>query len=220
MFCKAITSRGYPCIASCKADSTYCRHHSGRCVECPVCLEEVPHIRRFPCGHHLCVECLNSLTSDSCPMCRRVGVRQGGGNIKQLRDLVTSFYPSGWLPGYIEHIGCDVESTRLALLDLGSFFSSLSDQYFFDSHETPCVQYITTMTRLVDFSCRFHLIAFRDPQFLEYIFDGGEGLPYTDQYPCVRRFIRCLDSFRHRVGGLPAFDRSRSSREWLAHIGE
>ena len=221
MFCKAITSRGYPCIASCKADSTYCRHHSGRCVECPVCLEEVPHIRRFPCGHHLCVECLHSLTSDSCPMCRRVGVRQCGDDIRPLRDLVTSFYPSReWLPEYIEHIGCDVESTRLALLDLAAFFSSLSGPCFFESRETRRVRYIATMTRLVDFSCRFHVIAFRDPRFLDYVFDAEGGLPYTDHYPCVRRFIRCLDSFRHRVGGLPAFDRSRSSPEWLDHIGE
>ena len=222
MFCKAITSRGTPCIASCKADSAYCHHHHGRCVECPVCLEEVPHIRTLPCGHHLCVECLHRLTSDSCPMCRREGVRQAaGGDLRPLRYVVTSIYRGRrWLPEYIARIGDDVESTHLAFLDLAAFFYSVCGPCIFESLESRRTRYVDAMHRLVDFSCRFHFIAFRDPRFLDYVFDAEGGLPYTDPDPCVRRFIRCIDSFRHRVGGLPDFDRSRCSSEWLAHLGE
>ena len=186
-----------------------------------MCLEEVPHVRTLPCGHHLCVECLHRLTSDSCPMCRRMGVRQAGGDLRPLRDVVVGIYPSSeWLPEYIDRIGCDVDSTRMALLDLAAVFGSLSGPCLFGSYESRRTRYVDAMHRLVDFSCRFHIIAFRDPRFLDYVFDAEDGLPYTDPDPCVRRFIRCLDSFRHRVGGLPDFDRTRTSSEWLAHLGE
>lgn len=213
MFCKAITSRGSPCIASCKADSVYCHHHDGMCVECPVCVEEVPHIRQLPCGHHLCVECLHSLTSDSCPICRRVGIIRVGVDIRPLRDTVVSLYNNGHLPEYVNGMDDDVESIRLALLDLVSVL-------YASPESKRSTQYIDTVHRLLDFACIFHIIAFRDPRFLDYLFDAETGLPYTDPDPRMRRFIMCLDSFRHRVGGLPAFDRTRASSEWLAHLGE
>lgn len=140
-------------------------------------------------------------------------------DLRQLRDVVASIYPGDSFPAYIDHMGY-VESTRLALLDLAAVFYSLSGPCLFESYESRRTRYVAMMHTLVDFSCRFHDIAFRDPQFLDSVFDAEGGLPYTDPDPCVRRFIRCVDSFRHRVGGLPVFDRTRASSEWLAHIGE
>ena len=153
-------------------------------------------------------------------MCRREGVRQAGGDLRPLRDVVVSIYPGDVFPEYIDHIGDDVESTRLALLDLAAFFYSTCGPCIFESLESRRTRYVDAMHRLVDFSCRYHVFAFRDPRFLDCVFDAEGGLPYTDPDPCMRRFIRCLDSFRHRVGGLPDFDRSRCSSEWLAHLGE
>lgn len=220
MFCQAITTRGTPCITSCEADSTYCRHHIGRCVECPVCLEEVP-AHRLPCEHHVCWECLYRLESDSCPMCRYQGLDRGS---MTLRWLVTHSYTEDEvLPWYLDtgaSLG-DAEFIRLALGDLSATFYLLHTRSWFS-----CVgpeseyhsEYLDLMRSVIYFFCRFHVIAFRDPRLLEMLFDADTGLPYTDAYPCVRRFIRCLDSFRHRVGGLPDFDRSRCSSEWLAHL--
>lgn len=154
-------------------------------------------------------------------MCRREGVRQAaGGDLRPLRDVVVGIYPGDVFPEYIDRIGDDVESTRLAFLDLAAVFYSLSGPCLFEIYESRRTRYVAAMHRLVDLSCRFHVIAFRDPRFLDYMFDADGGLPYTSPDPCVRRFIRCLDSFRHRVGGLPDFDRSRCSSEWLAHLGE
>lgn len=176
-----------------------------------MCLEEVPHIRRLPCGHDVCVECLYSLPSDACPMCRRAGIRRFGA----LRDAAARLYPPDRVPAFVD----DVEHARLALLDLASVLFTLRGPCMFSSPETRRTQYVDAMRTLVDFACRFHVIAFRDPQFLDSVFDAESGLPYTDPDPCMRRFIRSLDSFRQRVGGLPAFDRTRASSEWLAHLG-
>ena len=144
-------------------------------------------------------------------MCRRAGIRRFGA----LRDAAARLYPPDRVPAFVD----DVEHARLALLDLASVLFTLSGPCMFSSPETRRTQYVDAMRTLVDFSCRFHVIAFRDPQFLDSVFDAESGLPYTDPDPCMRRFIRSLDSFRQRVGGLPAFDRTRASSEWLAHLG-
>ena len=220
MFCQAITSRGTPCIASCKADSAYCHHHVGRCVECPVCFEEVP-ARRLPCGHRVCGECLYRIVSDSCPLCRHQGLERGS---EALRWVVTHSYTEHEiLPWYLDARASsdDPEIIRLALRDLSGMFYLVHTNSRFSctspqSEYYP--EYVDMMRSLVYFFCRFHVIAFRDHGLLADLFDEETGLPYTDEYPCMRRFIRCLDSFRHRVGGLPDFDRSRSSSQWLDHL--
>jgi hypothetical protein len=144
-------------------------------------------------------------------MCRCVGIRRAGADIRPLRDAVASLYNNGHLPEYVDGMGDDVESIRLALLDLVSVL-------YTSPESKRSTQYIDTVRRLLDVACRFHVIAFRDPQFLDYLFDAETGLLYTDPDPHVRQFIRSLDSFIQRVGGLPAFDRTRASSEWLAHV--
>ena len=207
MFCKAITSRGTPCIASCKAGSSYCHSHDGRFDECPVCLEEVPHIHTLRCGHRLCVECFQRLTTDECPLCRRV---------------------------------CDRSAVHRGLIDLSELLTDLQFMSFAGLDECRGVEdwwtirydrpdYVDTVTRIVDISCSLHSLVFRQPDFLEHIFQSY-GLPLTDSLPCIRRFRRCIESFRHRTGiARPLFTRScavpdllRSlippSRRWDAHL--
>jgi len=46
--------------------------------ECPVCLETVPQVSGFPCGHTQCQECLKTLLEGGqtvCPLCRVPGVQ-------------------------------------------------------------------------------------------------------------------------------------------------
>ena len=41
--------------------------------ECPICLDEKNNIESFPCGHNVCIECINLLYKNSyneCPLCR------------------------------------------------------------------------------------------------------------------------------------------------------
>ena len=41
--------------------------------ECPICLDEKNNIESFPCGHIVCIECINLLYKNSyneCPTCR------------------------------------------------------------------------------------------------------------------------------------------------------
>ena len=39
--------------------------------ECPVCLENMRHVVRLGCNHHLCLECYERLQRQQCPLCRQ-----------------------------------------------------------------------------------------------------------------------------------------------------
>jgi len=197
MFCKAITSRGTPCIASCKAGSEYCHNHDKLPrTECPVCLEEVPHIRTLPCGHPLCVECLHILTADECPLCRHA---------------------------------CDRPDLDRGLIELSELLYDLYDmrmRVFHDDNENWWVdrynstEYIDAVTRVVDLSCSFHSVVFRQPDFLGHITLGCGGIPSgeDDRLECVRRFHRCVESFKHRTGFSPVIRGIKELPELLSPL--
>ena len=181
MFCQAITSRGTPCIASCKADSVYCHTHDKNLTECPVCLEEVPHVRTLRCGHHLCVECLQMLTADECPMCRRACDRSDmHKGLIELRDLLQDLHDMNM-----------------------SVFDDANVNWWVDRYNS--TDYIDTVTRVVDLSCSFHSVVFRQPHFLGHITLESGGIPggKDDILVCVRRFHSCVDSFKQRTGFRP-----------------
>ena len=203
MFCKAITSRGTPCIASCKADSIYCHHHDKNLDECPVCLDEVPHIHTLQCGHRICVECFQMLKTDECPLCRRTCDRSYvHGGLIELRELLAD------------------------LFFMDPTFRKDGANWWRDRYDSP--EYLDAVKRVIDLSCRLHSVVFRQPIFLANIFQRC-GIPNTDGLACVGRFKRCVESFRHRTGiprasacskGLPELlnDVVYPSARWCAHV--
>lgn len=184
MFCKAITSRGAPCIASCKAGSSYCHSHDGRFDECPVCLEEVPHIHTLRCGHPLCVECFQRMTTNACPLCRRRVCNRNEMWIR-LRELSELLY--------------DVNDMRSR--------ASRDKNVVWEDYRYTSNEYMCTLTRIVDISCSFHSVVFRQPDFLAHISAGCGGIPSgkDDILCCARRFHSCVDSFKHRTGFRPEY---------------
>ena len=184
MFCKAITSRGTPCIASCKAGSEYCHNHDKLPrAECPVCLEEVPHIRKLRCGHPLCVECYQRMQTNACPLCRRPGSYpiKMWRKLHELNELLYDLHDMK-MRAFHDHVDWGVERYN-------------------------STQYIDTVTRVVDISCSIHSVVFRQPDFLAHISDGCGGIPRgkDDILCCVRRFHSCVDSFKHRTGFRPVY---------------
>lgn len=184
----------------------YCRSHDGHLTECPVCFEDVPHIRALSwCGHRVCVECVQRLTADTCPLCRRVCDRSDVHS--GLRDL--------------SELLCDLHFMSVA--GLGEH----REDWWTIRFSRP--DYVDVVTRIVDLSCSLHSLVFRQDDFLEHIFQCY-GLPLTDSLPCIRRFRRCVESFRHRTGiARPLFTRSRvipdlldrlvpPSHRWVAHL--
>jgi len=192
MFCKAITSRGAPCIASCKPDSKYCNNHDKLPrTECPVCLEEVPHIHKLRCGHPLCVECFQRLQDNTCPLCRRVFNRKEMWN--RLRELSELLY--------------DVNDMRSR--------ASREKNVVWEDDRYTSNEYMCTLTRIVDISCSFHSVVFRQPDFLPFITRRKDIIPsglgdiphcvrdFKRLRRCVRRFHNCVGSFLQRTGLSP-----------------
>ena len=180
MFCKAITSRGTPCIAPCKGASDYCRAHSRqRRQECPICLESVPHFRTLACGHHICLDCLPRIPSPACPLCRREDE-----TMWDHRDALDSLQES--------------------LVDLWFISIDGSDTHGSDWWEARLysADYMDVVNRVVDLACSLHTIVFREPTFLAGIWQS-RGIPHDDSIPCIRRFRRCVESFSRRTGILP-----------------
>lgn len=182
MYCKAITFRGAPCIASCKPGSKYCNNHDKLPrTECPVCLEEVPHIHKLRCGHPLCVECFQRLQDDMCPLCRRV---------------------------------CNRNEMRIRLSELSDLLYDVNDMRSRASRDKNVVwedarytsnEYMCILTRIVDISCSFHSVVFRQPDFLPFITRRKDIIPsgLGDIPHCVRDFARlrrCVRRFHNSVG--------------------
>ncbi len=78
--CRGHTVSNEPCKNAAKPGMDYCYAHRGACPtkneQCPICLEDfstTPAVSVFllSCAHQLHVECMQSLRTDSCPICRR-----------------------------------------------------------------------------------------------------------------------------------------------------
>ena len=75
MFCKAITTKGCPCISQCKTGANFCKNHNIVYPECYICLDDLTCKVTLKCGHYMCVNCIHNIcdytNTIKCPFCRK-----------------------------------------------------------------------------------------------------------------------------------------------------
>lgn len=131
------------------------------------------------------------MTGEECPLCRRVCNRSEMWiRLSELSELLY-----------------DVNDMRSR--------ASRDRNVVWEDYRYTSNMYMYILTRIVDISCSFHSVVFRQPDFLPFITRRKDIIPsglgdiphwvrdFTRLRRCVRRFHNCVGSFIQRTGLSP-----------------